>query len=49
MSEEGEAVAETVSLDPRYVETWFEFDRLYQTYSLEEEVYCVPVDEVSQS
>lgn len=38
---------ETISLDPRYSETSFEHDRLYQTYSLDEAIYCVPVDEVS--
>lgn len=41
-----ENTTDTVFLDPRTGETSFEYERLYQTYCLEEKVYCVPVDEV---
>lgn len=39
--------ADTVSLDPKYEETSWEHERLFQKYSLDNRIYPVPIDEAS--
>jgi len=46
---EDEADDDTLSEDPRYTEVVVQFNRVYQRYSLEEDIYHVPIDPVGGS
>jgi hypothetical protein len=39
---------DTLSEDPRYTEVVVQYDRVFQRYAIDEELYFVPVDPVSQ-
>lgn len=40
------ARADAISIDTKYQETVYEHGRLFQKFSIDNRIYCVPVDDV---